>query len=236
MGKRPAWGLSCLYLLIATAMFERRKMARFLTVFVLSVVGQDPRISLAQNTLDSEKALRAVANTVVNDSAFCFVDQKTSDHFKSAAVAPKDAQLRLAGPYADWRYWNGVLNIALIRLGEVLRETSWSDFPVTNIAFSFDNFRYFEERYKGEGKMFTYAIARSVNRGYIEPRYASIAQRGWEGVMARIRPNGQVEGVSAGTVVSDDLVYYYRRPTQLNDVHGIGVILLAGAEMLQLRK
>jgi rhamnogalacturonyl hydrolase YesR len=409
-------------------------MARFLVLFVLSVIGQHPRISLAQNTLDSEKALRAVANAVVNDSAFCFVDQKTGEHFKSAAAAPKDAQLRLASPYADWRYWNGVLNIALIRLGEALHETSWSDFPVTNIAFSFDNFRYFEERYKGEGKwnypfaqrfiteelddcgamgasvievylrdrqdryrsyineaavhmlaqqsrlpdgtfarsfphrwtvwsddlymsisflsrmgeltgdgryfdeaatqvinfqkylldagaglmhhcwysdvqhpgvafwgrangwallaqvdlldrlpkdhpkrtqlldilrrhilgvaryqgaeglwhqlldktdsyletscsaMFTYAIARSVNRGYIEPRYASIAQRGWEGVMARIRPDGQVEGVCAGTGVSDDLVHYYRRPTPLNDAHGIGAILLAGTEVLLLQK
>ena len=84
--------------------------------------------------------------------------------------------------------------------------------------------------------MFTYAIARSVNRGYIDARYASIAQRGWKGVMTKIRSDGQVRGVCAGTSVSDDLVYYYRRPTPLNDVHGIGVILLAGAELLQLRK
>jgi rhamnogalacturonyl hydrolase YesR len=80
--------------------------------------------------------------------------------------------------------------------------------------------------------MFTYTVARAVNKGYIEPRYASIAQRGWEGVQSKIRPDGQVEGVCTGTVVSDDLVFYYRRPTPLNDVHGIGTILLAGAEVL----
>lgn len=386
-------------------------MFRFVVVIVLCVVVQHPRISFAQNTLESEHALRAVANAVVNDSVFRFVDQKTRRHFKSAAEAPKDAQLQLASPYADWRYWNGVLNIALIRLGASLHETSYSDFPVKNIAFSFDNFRYFEERYKGEGKwnypfgqrfimeelddcgamgasaievylrdrqdryrsyidqasahmltrqtrledgtfarsfphrwtiwsddlymsisflsrmgeltgdskyfdeaamqvinfqkyvfdtgvglmchcwysdvkrpgvafwgrangwaimaqvdlldrlpehhpkrqqllelfrrhilgiaryqsaeglwhqlldksdsyletscsaMFTYAIARSVNKGYLEPRYASIAQRGWEGVSSKIRPDGQVDGVCTGTAVSDDLVYYYRRRT-----------------------
>jgi unsaturated rhamnogalacturonyl hydrolase len=82
--------------------------------------------------------------------------------------------------------------------------------------------------------MFTYAIARSVNQGYIEQRYASIAQRGWEGVMTKIRPDGQVEGVCAGTSVSDDLVSYYRRPTPLNDIHGIGAVILAGTEMLRL--
>jgi rhamnogalacturonyl hydrolase YesR len=409
-------------------------MFRFVFAIVLCAIVEYPRISLAQNALDSEKALRAVANAVVNDSVFRLVDQKTGRHFRSIAQAPTEAQLRLASPYADWRYWNGVLNIALIRLGEMLHDTSYSEFPVKNVAFSFDNFRYFEERYKGEGKwnypfgqrfimeelddcgamgasvievylrdrqdryrayidqaakhiltqqsrledgtlarsfphkwtlwsddlymsisflsrmgeltgdgryfddaamqvinfqkyvfdagaglmhhcwysdierpgvafwgrangwallaqvdlldrlpknhpkrpqlldilrrhilgiaryqgaegfwhqlldktdsyletscsaMFTYTIARSVNKGYIEPRYASIARRGWEGVMTNIRPDGQVEGVCAGTSVSDDLVYYYRRPAPSNDVHGIGAVLLAGTEMLLLKK
>jgi rhamnogalacturonyl hydrolase YesR len=82
--------------------------------------------------------------------------------------------------------------------------------------------------------MFTYAIARAVNKGYIESRYASIAQRGWEGVLTRILPDGKIEGVCAGTGVGDDLVYYYRRPTPLNDIHGIGAVLLAGSEILLL--
>ncbi|MGA3245120.1 MAG: glycoside hydrolase family 88 protein [Bacteroidota bacterium] len=409
-------------------------MFRLVVIISLCAVVQYPKISFAQNRSDSEKAIRAVANAVVNDSVFSFVDQKTGKHFKSAAEAPGDAQLRLTSPYADWRYWNGVLNIALDWAGEVLHETSYSDFAVKNIAFSFDNFRYFEERYKGEGKwnypfgqrfiieelddcgamgasvieaylrdrqnryrlyideaaahiltrqsrlkdgtlarsfplkwtlwsddlymsisflsrmgeltgerkyfddaatqvanfqkylfdpgvglmhhcwysnvkrpgvafwgrangwallaqvdlldrlpknhpkraqlldilrrhilgvaryqgadglwhqlldktdsyletscsaMFTYAIARSVNKGYIGPRYASIAQRGWEGVMTKIRSDGQIEGVCAGTSVSDDLVYYYRRPAPLNDAHGIGAILLAGAEVLLLKE
>ncbi|MGH7450829.1 MAG: glycoside hydrolase family 88 protein [bacterium] len=84
--------------------------------------------------------------------------------------------------------------------------------------------------------MFTYVIARAINQGYLESRYASIAQRGWEGVQSKIRSDGQVEGVCTGTGVSDDLVHYYQRPAPLNDVHGIGAVLLAGAEVLQLPK
>jgi rhamnogalacturonyl hydrolase YesR len=84
--------------------------------------------------------------------------------------------------------------------------------------------------------MFTYAIARAVNKGYIEPRYASIARCGWEGVMSKIRSDGKVEGVCTGTGVGDDLVFYYHRPAPLNDVHGIGAVLLAGAEVFQLPK
>ncbi|RPI04665.1 MAG: glycosyl hydrolase, partial [Ignavibacteriae bacterium] len=83
--------------------------------------------------------------------------------------------------------------------------------------------------------MFVYAVARSVNKGYIESRYSSIARRGWEGVLKKISPSGDVEGVCTGTVVSNDLVYYYTRPAPINDVHGLGTLILAGAEMLRLQ-
>jgi unsaturated rhamnogalacturonyl hydrolase len=413
---------------------ETSRTHHLVTVIVLCVMLYLPTHLFPRQKPETEKVLRAVANAVVHDSVFRFVDHNTSEHFKSASDAPKDAHLTLASPYADWRYWNGVLNIALIRLGDALDDTAYSRFPVKNVAFSFDNLKYFEDRYKGEGKwnypfgqrfimeelddcgamgasvievyrrdrqdryrsyidqvaahmltrqtrmgdgtyarsfphkwtlwsddlymsisflsrmwdltgdikylddaamqvvnfhkyafddaaglmyhcwysdverpgvafwgrangwalmaqvdlldrlrenhpkraqlldllrrhilgiaryqgaeglwhqlldksdsyletscsaMFTYAIARAVNRGYIDPRYASIAQRGWEGVMTRIRPDGQVEGVCAGTGVSDDLVFYYHRPTPLNDIHGLGAVLLAGTEFLKFGK
>ncbi|HEX6559903.1 MAG TPA: glycoside hydrolase family 88 protein, partial [Longimicrobiales bacterium] len=83
--------------------------------------------------------------------------------------------------------------------------------------------------------MFTYAIAHAVLRGYIPDSYAPVAQRGWAGVRTRIRVDGQIEGVCSGTVVSDNLTDYYQRPTPLNDVHGVGAVLWAGAEMIALQ-
>lgn len=385
----------------------------------------------ASHTIDK---LRAVANAVLKDATFLFVDEKTGNRFASPKDASQDAQLRPESPYTDWRYWNGVLNMAMMKLGEVLKEPAYTEFAFKNIAFGFDNYKYFEDAYKGQRKwdypfaqrfimeelddcgamgasvievyrsdpqpryrayidsaadyilrrqhrledgtfvrpfpqkwtlwvddlymsvsflarmgelthedqyfddaarqvinfhkhlfnentglmhhcwysdvnrpgvafwgrgngwamlaqvdlldrlpknyperdtllvllqrhilgiakyqsadglwhqlldkvdsyletsctaMFAYAIARAVNRGYIEPRYASIAKRAWEGVLSKIHTDGQVEGVCTGTGVGDDLVFYYHRPMPLNDVHGIGPVLLAGAEVLQLPK
>lgn len=388
---------------------------------------------ITQNMLpNNEVKLRMVADAVLKDATFQFIDPKSGKHYASFQDVPAGAQLRPESPYNDWRYWNGVLNIAMSRLGEVLHEQTYIEFSHRNVAFSFDNYRTFEERYKDEGKwnypfgqlfimeelddcgamgasvieivhhdpqdryrayidkaakhifleqgrlkdgtlvrsfphtwtlwaddlymglsflsrmgelsgesryfddaaqqvinfhkylfneqmglmrhcwysdvkrpgvafwgrangwamlaqvdlldrlpknhpqrdmliallqrhilgiaryqsgeglwhqlldkvdsyletscsaMFTYAIARAVNKGYIESRYASIAQRGWEGVLTRILPDGKIEGVCAGTGVGDDLVLYYRRPTPLNDIHGIGTVLLAGSEILLL--
>jgi len=409
---------------------------KFLFVFVVALSGLSLHFMpvMAQEVEESKAKLRAVANAVFKDATFQFVDRKTGLRFANPEDAPANATLRPESPYTDWRYWNGVLNIAMIRLGEVLEEPTYTEFSIRNVAFNFDGYRYFEARYKDEGKwnypfgqrfimeelddcgamgasvievyrrdsqeryrtyidqaahhilkrqhrlndgtfvrsfphkwtlwvddlymsisflarvgelsgdrsyfddaakqvvnfhkylfneekglmvhnwysdvnrpgvafwgrangwamlaqvelldrlpkdhplrptllgllqkhilgiaryqsgeglwhqlidktdsyletsctaMFTYSVARAVNMGYMEPRYASVAQRGWEGVMSKIREDGMVEGVCTGTVVSDDLVHYYRRPAPLNDVHGIGTILLAGAEVLQISK
>jgi unsaturated rhamnogalacturonyl hydrolase len=387
-----------------------------------------------QDTTQPNRRLRTIADGIVRDATFQFVDQRTGTHYDAATDAPPEATLKLDSRYNDWRYWNGVLNIAMIRLGEALNVPVYKDFSSRNIAFSFDNYDYFKLRYRGEGKweypfaqfftmeelddcgamgasalevyrsnkqeryrkyidlaaehiektqprlddgtlvrsfprkwtvwaddlymsisflsrmgemsgnrryfddaarqvvnfhkylfdqdkglihhcwysavqrpgiaywgrangwamvaqvdlldrmpkdvperdtllalfqrdirgvaryqgenglwhqlldkvdsysetscsaMVTYAIARAVNKGYIDTSYASIARRGWAGVITKIRPDGQIEGVCAGTAIGDDLEFYYKRPTPLNDIHGIGAVLLAGTEMLHLQK
>jgi len=413
-------------------MIQKISPSLLLFTFAVSSLYHVPIV--AQNPSDTERMLRAVADAVLKDATFQFVDQKTGKHFRTPKEAPLDTQLQPESRYTEWRYWNGVLNIGMMKLGKVLHEPAYIEFSLKNIAFSFDNYRYFEDRYRGQRKwdypfgqrfvmeelddcgamgaslidvyhrgpqvryrayidsaakyilmrqhrladgtfvrpfpqkwtlwvddlymsvsflsrmgelsgescyfddaaqqvinfhkyllsqqmglmyhcwysdvehpgvafwgrgngwammaqvdlldrlpkghsqrdtllallqrhilgiaryqsgeglwhqlldkedsyletsctaMFAYAVARAVSKGYIEPRYASIAQRAWEGVLSKIHTDGQVEGVCAGTGVSDDLVFYYRRPTPLNDVHGIGAVLLAGVEVLELPK
>ena len=385
-----------------------------------------------RNLTTTEKCLRLVADGVLKDANFQFVDQN-GRRFATPEEAPADARLRPVSAYQDWRYWNGVLNLALLRLSQVLDEPRYAEFVNKNIAFNFDHYQFFHERYTGENKwaypfgqrfileelddcgamgasvievyrndpqarykeyidqaanhiqtkqarledgtlvrtfphrwtlwaddlymgisflvrmgeltgdqryfddaarqvvnfyqylfnaekglmhhcwyadiqqpgvaywgrangwallaemdlldrlpknhpkrealitllqkhihgiaqcqsasglwhqlldkqdsyletscsaIFTYVAARAVNQGYLDPRYSSIAQRGWEGVMTRVRHDGQIEGVCTGTGVGNDLVFYYQRPAPLNDVHGIGFILLAGAEVMQIQ-
>jgi len=390
------------------------------------------RSKIAPNDTDTEKYLRLVADGVLKDANFQFVNQN-GRRFATPAEAPVDARLRPASAYQDWRYWNGVLNLALLRLSQVLNEPKYAEFVRKNIAFNFDHYQFFQEKYKGENKwtypfgqrfvleelddcgvmgasvievyrndpqarykeyidqaanhilteqarledgtlvrtfphkwtlwtddlymgisllarmgeqtgdrryfddatrqvvnfhkylfnpekglmyhcwytdirqpgvaywgrangwallavadlldrlpnnypkrealitllqkhirgiaqyqsatglwhqlldkedsyletscsaIFTYVIARAVNKGYLDPRYSSIARRGWQGVMTKIHSDGQIEGVCTGTGVGNDLVFYYQRPAPLNDVHGIGFILFAGAEVMQIQ-
>jgi unsaturated rhamnogalacturonyl hydrolase len=82
--------------------------------------------------------------------------------------------------------------------------------------------------------MFTYAIAKGVNEGWLDERFKSIAKAGWEGLKTKIQSDGQVKDICVGTGIENDLVFYYKRPTSLNDIHGLGAVILAGTEVLKL--
>jgi unsaturated rhamnogalacturonyl hydrolase len=386
----------------------------------------------AQDPPETASVLRLVAGRVITEASFECQDSASGLHFPVPETAPQGMVLKLASPYNDWRYWNGVLAVAMDLLGTVLPDSSYRTFPEKNIGFAFGAGPYFQSRYAGENKweypfgqffmmeelddcgamgaavidacrrtsdpryldyvdrvarhlmkrqtrladgtfarnfprpgtvwaddlymsvpflarmgawrgegrwfdeaaaqvarfharlfdeqkevmchcwyadgqrrgpafwgrangwallaqvdlldrlpadhprrtellallqrhlrgisryqsvsglwhqlldredsfletscsaMFTYAIARAVRQGYIEPEGLAVAKRGWAGIRSRIRPDGQIEGVCAGTVVSDDMDYYRKRPTPTNDVHGTGAVILAGAEMLRI--
>jgi len=378
-----------------------------------------------------EKIIRSVADNIVENSTFQIVDRKTGETFTNSENLPTDKKYRVESPYNAWKYWNGVLNIAFITLGEELDSEEYTSYALKNVDFVFDHDDYFRKQYEagnsdsdmrqkyrlnmlddcgamgagiievqhidpqkryedyigvaadyimnkeyrledgiycrlkpyemtiwgddlymsvvflarmgelsGESKyfdeaakqvelfhkylwnpnlnifyhywyddikqhgvahwgrcngwiivaqaellaklpqnhpkrdklielltkqivgisryqtesglwhqlidkqdsyletsstaMYTFAIAKAVNEGWIAPRYATIALHGWNGISSKVRADGQVEGICRGTSTSAATNYYYNRPTPLNDIHGLGAFLLAGTEMLKL--
>ena len=413
-------------------MSNRKSIAiSLLTVLTLLLLRSQ---ASAQDTSLTGERLRSIADGVIRDATFRFIDQKTGKYYVPSPVTPVDGEVKLESRYNDWRYWNGVLNIAMFRLSSDSKDKKYSDFPLKQVAFCFDHYRSFEKVHPSQSKwdapfgqllateelddcgamgaglievvrrdpqaryrayidstarfilerqfrlsdgtlvrafpqkwtlwvddlymsvsflarmgelsgdqryfddaakqvinfhkhlfdptkgvmhhcwysdverqgvacwgrgngwammaqvelldrlpqqyplrdslisllarhifgiaeyqssnglwhqlidkndsyletsctaMFTYSVARAVNKGFVPARYATIARRGWEGVMTRIGSDGQIEGVCTGTGVADDLLFYYSRPAPLNDMHGIGVVLLAGIEVLHLPK
>ena len=388
----------------------------------------------AQNKTEVKNKLFVLADAVLHDASYDFIDRKTNRVYTNLEDVPENVLAAPRSTYNDWRYWNGVMNLAMLRLSQVTGEKKYKEFAVKNIEFDFDTYSYYEKKHAGENKwsypfgeffimeelddcgamgasviavnnidpqqryldyinkaanhimtdqtrlddktfvrafphkwtlwaddlymalsfltrmydytkdeqylndavlqvinfhkylfddkkelmyhnwysdlnekgvalwgrangwaivaqadlldrlpiensqreqliklfkkhilgiakyqsgnglwhqlldkedsyletscsaMFTYAVARGVNMGYLDKRYASIALQGWKGIESKIHEDGSVEGVCTGTVVSDNLVDYYNRPAPLNDVHGIGTVIMAGAEVTELIK
>ncbi|MEG8947013.1 glycoside hydrolase family 88/105 protein [Rosettibacter firmus] len=394
-------------------------------------------ISFAQNDID-EIVVRRVADYILEHGELGFKDINTGKIYKSTKEVPDGAQLRFLNPFGEWHYTNGVLNMALINLSNLMGDKKYADYAASHIAFGMDNYKYFQARYNKEkdgphymfpfgqlwtmrelddcgamgasmmdvyefvkrkdykeyienaakhiterqerlddgtlvrtfpykmtlwaddlymsvpflarmGKfsgdkkywddailqiknfskylwdenkelywhcyysdlkrngvahwgrcngwvmmakvhllnflpenypgreevikdlerqilgiakyqskeglwhqlldkedsylessctaMFVYSIARAVNQGWIDKRYASIAIKGWEGLKAhKIQLDGQVKDICVGTGIEDNLVFYYERPARLNEKHGLGAVIDAGIEIIKLKK
>ena len=51
----------------------------------------------------------------------------------------------------------------------------------------------------------------------------------------KITDDGQIPDICIGTSVEEDISYYFNRPRELNDSHGLGAFLMAGAEMIRAK-
>ena len=83
--------------------------------------------------------------------------------------------------------------------------------------------------------MYVYTVAKAVNEGWINKRFITIAQRGWDALAKKITADGQIPDICIGTSVEEDISYYFNRPRELNDSHGLGAFLMAGAEMIRAK-
>lgn len=87
--------------------------------------------------------------------------------------------------------------------------------------------------------MFAYAFARGIRFGWLDGArdYAEAALKAWRGLIGgAIDRSGNVHGVCSGSRYSFSPDYYmYDLRTVVNDNHGIGIMMLAGVEISNLR-
>ena len=84
--------------------------------------------------------------------------------------------------------------------------------------------------------IFVYAIARGINRGWLDPlAHGPMVSLAWNAIAKRVNEKGQVEGTCVGTDMGFEPTFYYYRPTSVYAAHGYGPVLLAGAEMITFR-
>ena len=82
--------------------------------------------------------------------------------------------------------------------------------------------------------MFTFAVAKGINEGWISHVYGPVALTGWNAITTRVTENGAVDGTCEGTTFAHDNTYYYHRGKSIYATHGYGPVLYAGAEMIRL--
>jgi len=81
--------------------------------------------------------------------------------------------------------------------------------------------------------MNAYTLSRSAQQGYIDQHYAAVAQKAYQGVLARISLSKGLTNlttISIGTNVGD-YAYYIGRTKATNDFHGLGSFLIMNEQL-----
>lgn len=83
--------------------------------------------------------------------------------------------------------------------------------------------------------MFVYALKVGVNRGYLDSRYLAVANKGWQGLQAKVTTDSgglpTITDAVQGLSVQSNYAGYINQTTLSNSSHGLCGILLAAAEM-----
>lgn len=82
--------------------------------------------------------------------------------------------------------------------------------------------------------MFVLSVARGVRNGWLEKKYRTAAERGWDGIQKKVSEDGTVSGICQGTGIGDSKEFYVKRKTPKHDPRGLGAVITAGIEMQKL--
>ncbi|MGV9295599.1 glycoside hydrolase family 88/105 protein [Amycolatopsis sp. NPDC003676] len=86
--------------------------------------------------------------------------------------------------------------------------------------------------------MYAFTVSRAIERGYLPASYASVAQRGYAGVLQKVSIGSDgltnLADICEGTNVGD-LNFYFARKRLTNDFHGLGAFLIMNEQFTRYR-
>ncbi len=99
----------------------------------------------SQEELSDEENLRRIADGIIEENVRGFIDNKTGQIYYEVSEIPAGRDLSLISEYSASHYPEGVINIGMMDLGELLGEKKYTDYTTENIKFIFDNAGYFKD-------------------------------------------------------------------------------------------
>ncbi len=101
----------------------------------------------SQQTLSDEQTVRSIADRILAETQYGFVTVAGDQYYKTATEIPEEVSAKFKSDFLGWYYVNGVINMAMIDLGEFLHEEKYINHCINQVYFGFDNYKVFQSRY-----------------------------------------------------------------------------------------
>ena len=115
--------------------------------FVVILLGVQSVYS--QNKMTAEETAKKIAERIFNSTSYLFENKKTGETYNTVKDLPLSPDVQVQSKYNQWHYTNGVTNIALMELGDKLKDKKYENYVLKNMNFVFNegNLDYFKRLY-----------------------------------------------------------------------------------------
>ncbi|MCD2421595.1 glycoside hydrolase family 88 protein [Niabella pedocola] len=94
-----------------------------------------------------EAVVHSVADNIMRNTSYKFIDTKTKTSYTGTAQFPSDAVIRTQSLYNRWEYSNGVMMIGMLKAARAFGKEAYADYVQKNFDFIFKNAGYFDKLY-----------------------------------------------------------------------------------------
>ncbi len=103
----------------------------------------------SQNKMSAEETAKKIANRIVTSTSYLFENNKTGETYTTVKDLALSPNVVVQSKYNQWHYTNGVTNIALMELGDKLKDKKYENYVLKNMNFVFNdgNLSYFKKLY-----------------------------------------------------------------------------------------
>jgi len=118
-------------------------------ILTIAIVITGISTSVAQNTMTAQEAATKIADRILNSTSYLFENKKTGETYTSVKDLPLSKDVQVESKYNQWHYSNGVTDIALLELGDKLKNKKYEDYVLKNMNFVFNdgNYDYYHKLY-----------------------------------------------------------------------------------------
>ncbi|MES1249072.1 MAG: hypothetical protein ABUL46_00230 [Chitinophaga rupis] len=86
-----------------------------------------------------EDVIHRVADNIIANTSYQFIDTKTRNVYTSIADFPSGADIKAQSRYNKWEYANGVLMIGMLQAATALDKKEYAEYVYKNFNFVFRN-------------------------------------------------------------------------------------------------
>ena len=112
-----------------------------------------------------EITAKKIADRIIQSTTYTFVNKKTGETFTSVKNLPLSQDIAVQSKYNQWHYTNGVTHIALLELGDKLKDKTYENYVLKNMNFVFNdgNLDYFKNLYDQSFEQGGWSAVRNVS-------------------------------------------------------------------------